>query len=599
MTSSSVCTSRLKLLLAAAPLYAAVVMIFQAATSSPLFDEAAHIASGLKIVRDFDFGYYCVNPPLPRLLSAVAVDAVVSPRMPPAEHSRTLVPSARPEFDLGTNFLKQNPDKEYSAIVVGRIIRIPFVITGWLLLSLFFNRYEVVEKGVLLTLWSTSPLVLSQGWVVSADALSSVAMILIVLAQLNWMKRGSWHAWLYCGLAWAFAICTKFTFLPLFLLAPVALSLFWVSQKRGRRFAFKNLWLTHYAQLVVMFPLIALSYGFTDMATIAQDLCFESDLLTAINTKAIEGTWLATVPLPLPMAFITGIDTQLADMDYPRGGYILGKSLSGSLWWFYFAGYPIKEQVATLSCFLIAPFFLGRINSVKLPPERAAAMNYVLGMCCLVFFALSSHGNLAWNLRYLSPALPLLYILAAGVIGIALRRARYGQKRVLLVLFVCASFVESVVSFPNYYSYANPIFGGTFRVPNALHDSNFDYGQDVWRVRNMLAKLEAKGDSQIRAILLGPGVYNLDLQVTAVEVEDVERAIRTVESEIARDGARNDLLIVPRILIHPEPWHTREATQEISAELRFALRRLLMFPPEYFLTPTYSAYRIPSTADFD
>jgi hypothetical protein len=66
-----------------------------------------------------------------------------------------------------------------------------------------------------IALWCTSPLVLGDGSVVSADAPSGVAMCLIL-----WMTVRLWHhpslvGFALSGLAWGLAIGTKFTFGPL------------------------------------------------------------------------------------------------------------------------------------------------------------------------------------------------------------------------------------------------------------------------------------------------------------------------------------------------------------------------------------------------
>ena len=61
-------------------------------------------------------------------------------------------------------------------------------------------------------------------------------------------------------------------------------------------------------------------------------------------------------------------------------------------------------------------------------------------------------------------------------------------------------------------------------------------------------------------------------------------------------GLPSEVLIVSRGLTHPEPWAVRYSTyqdESTSIETRELVRKLLLNPPDVFITPVVAVYFLP------
>jgi hypothetical protein len=86
--------------------------------------------------------------------------------------------------------------------------------------------------------------------------------------------------------------------------------------------------------------------------------------------------------------------------------------------------------------------------------------------------------NLNIGLRHVLPVYPLMYIAAAILITLALRR---WTKPIMIAVACLAGMLvaETLLSWPNYIAYFNFAVGGTKSGVKLLGDSNLDWGQDL------------------------------------------------------------------------------------------------------------------------
>ena len=200
-------------------------IIYASRTSSPSFDEPAHFASGVVISRNADAGYFKVNPPANKWITAGSSFIAPALEMPNAAASSSFANSMRPEFDLGDKLLELNPDKSYfSALVIARLARVPFLLLGSWMLWQLTALWPMTSRALCQVFWCTSPLLLGHGAIVSADALSGVAMCFILWTTILLWKNPNWFGFALSGLAWGLAIGTKFTFGPLYLAFPLGMA---------------------------------------------------------------------------------------------------------------------------------------------------------------------------------------------------------------------------------------------------------------------------------------------------------------------------------------------------------------------------------------
>ena len=610
--------------------------LFSAYHASPLFDEPAHFASGIILANHADAGYFKVNPPLNKWITAlvaVGMDVELPLLSPSSNYSN----SVRPEFETGDKIMELNHDRYARILFYARSIRVPMLLLGSWMLWKATVSWPISRRMLCVAFWCTSPLLLGHGWVVSADGPSGVAMCMILWMTVRLWRDASIVAFALSGLAWGLAIGTKFTFGPLYLFYPVLVHLSaargWShsmaaassqpNTKNRSRFVFilaRN-WITH--ALVACLTLNSL-YLFHEVGKPIGKHDFTSKSFsswTAVQPN--EGSLMASakhiirlLPSPFPKSFLEGVDQQLADMDFPRGAYILGTRIPGEIHWFFLVGYWMKEQVAVwcatlLVILAVAVRWIRKKHSPVKPADDPLVCFSFLNLFVFSLF-MANQSNLVWNVRYLIPACPLLYlVLAAGLPRISIvsnQASQPAERDHLAYALIAVIALECSCNFPYYFSYINPFFGGSNRVPIALNDSNFDHGQDLFYIRNWIKErtvgLHRTSNLKSYGLLSGHGRLWLGDLITPASDQIVRRALERKESHaLSRLPSRDmksknsvgpsEVLIVSRGLTHPEPWAVLYSTYRdasTSSDTRELVQKLLLHRPDGFITPVIAVY---------
>lgn len=619
----------------------AVLTAYSAFRSSPLFDEPAHFASGVVLGRTGDPGYFKVNPPVNKWITAIFVDAM-DIELPMVVSSASFSNFARPEFEFGDRVLEDNHESYLGALRIARYARIPFLLLGgWLLWKAL--QWQVPWRRVLVVwLWAFSPLVLAHGWVVSADALAGVAMCCILItAPLLWQTPNRW-SYACSGVAWGLAIGTKFTFAPMYIGFLISMEGTKILAKRstaGNWWQWLGRWLVHASVACLVVNVL---YFFEGTGKRLGEHDFISHLLGpyGFHSERIAATpsevakFVSMLPSPFPESFLEGIDQQLADMDRPRGAYLFGQRLEGKLPWFFLVGYWLKEQLAVLIAgALVVMGSIGHLfrrgvaqSDVMISSDakissfseggsqsegdaRDNGLAVFVSLQLLAFCALmATQSNLVWNMRYLIPALPMIYVLLA--LGLPAWGSWQGKLRVMpltCVGLLAVMLLECAWIAPFHFSYINPMFGGSRRIPLALNDSNFDYGQDVLWVRHWYERESLNlrdGDQPIlMGVLSGHGREWLGDICPIATNEWLQQALEYRKADgdpkgdvsLAGTGSQQ-WLVVSRGLEHPEPWALRYssfANSSLSVQSHENVQELLSFEPDVWVTPVIVAYRVP------
>jgi len=216
--------------------------------------------------------------------------------------------------------------------------------------------------------------------------------------------------------------------------------------------------------------------------------------------------------------------------------------------------------------------------------------------------------------RYVKPAANAVGSEDDGHSSIGASGESAGKFRTVDLLFVAISSVacvEFLFNFPHHFSYINPLFGGSHRVPIALNDSNFDYGQDLFYARDWVERHQAKSNdsrsSKVYGVLSGHGCYWLEGMVEPATVAILQKAIQVKKkvegsSRVAHSSTEpmSDLLIVSRGLFHPEPWavgNSKLGDDPLDAEELLLVQELLSHRPDVWITPVVVAYRLSAGGD--
>jgi hypothetical protein len=472
-------------------------------------------------------------------------------------------------------------------------------------------------------------------------------MAAILWTSSHWLERSTWKRLVASGVVWGIAIGTKFTFAPLYLVFPIAMG---VCRFMASHISVAPPGLEYELQpategchprqfirgdsrakiipsvLRVVQSYARLAGGWICHATIAtlalnalylfqkpfvpigrHDFIsheFKAFGLGSGEKAPLLYRTISMVPSPFPRLFLEGIDQQLADMRFPRGAYLNGVRIEGSLPWYFLVAFWIKEQPATIVSLaigiiaVIASFF----RRVPKNQVHGDGLSFSIPVFCWVMLSgmmllFTIQDKLVWNMRYLIPAVPLLAVLAACSLELITSKVsgtRYGLVgKGLLILVASLVLLDISSKWKHPFSYTNAWFGGDRAVPMILNDSNFDYGQDVFYAQEWIAAHPGS-----KSILSGHGIAWIETNNSLPSIEDLRSAkanseARHSNSRLDRPEVIAEPLVISRSLFHAEPWGVRYSDMQNASgpnEYSDALRALLQTQPALWITPTIVVY---------
>lgn len=456
-------------LLVALPVVLQVVWgLWLAAGYSPAGDEIPHLMAGLVHWHTGRTDVYAVNPPAARLLQTVTLTRHGSGNLPTVFSD----PYARPEFELSRQFANRVGPKMPRDLFEARLVSLAIAVTGGLFFRdlarrIFSCSYAASAAHLF---FATSPCLMGHGSLVGPDVPGVATALAAFWGLARWLENPNWGRVWGVALLTGVALGTKFTNLPLAMLIPAAM-LF--RQRPGLRTVAQAV-----SVGVIALALLHLLYPLNEWGQPLGRMMFHSQALAGAmeGGNRFAGTWLDHVPSPLPSSALLGIDLQKVDFDRPWPAWLLGKWSP--------QGFPHYYAVAMM---LKIPLFVGALAIIGLLPTRhtqSSAESWskllfatVALYCVVVFATVSLHTNLNHHHRYVFPAYPMVFLVAArALVGIA-AASRWRQALVSLAL-VGAIFETSL-------NVADPIAGYNLagrwfaRKDPPLLSSGTDWGQGL------------------------------------------------------------------------------------------------------------------------
>ena len=263
---------------------------------------------------------------------------------------------------------------------------------------------------------------------------------------------------------------------------PLTIILWAASQIRMREWSFQATIRTMVAT-TAFFILINFVYGFTDPFPILRDCPFRSASLRALgsvdeslstrpHTNSLPSVVADYVPIPLPKSMLEGIDIQKCDFERGFRSYLMGEWKHGGWWYYYLVGFLVKEPIG-FQLMLYVSILHGLWNWKRWTKESFREWSLIALPPLLIFGLVSSQTGFNHHMRYVLPAYPFLFIIAARTVtlGKFWKWFSYG----------CLTWqAASVLWFaPHWMSYFNEFAGGPRHGHDWLVDSNIDWGQDI------------------------------------------------------------------------------------------------------------------------
>jgi hypothetical protein len=500
----------------------AALLAYAAVRASPTYDEVGHLPAGLGAWEQGRFDLYQVNPPLVRLVASLAA-LPIAPEIDWGRYAHAPFQTDRPEFQIGRDWLAERGREVVRTLTVARWACIPFSLIGGLV-CFFWARQLYGERAglVALALWCFEPTVLGHGQLITPDVGAAAMGAWAGYAFWRWLRAPGWGAALEAGVVLALAELTKTTWIILFPLWPTLwlLDRFWATVgKPGGQSHFRGPpddaltrpsrvgrenrdspregqgcprgWLAQAGQMaaILLVGLFFLNAGYAFEGSFqrlgnyesAQELFGGPKPVAGTGRHHLAGAWLADLPVPLPRAYVVGIEAQKRDLAGGMWSYLDGQWRTTGWWYWYLRALMIKVPLGVWGLLALA------IVATLLRWGYSAAWRdeiVLVAPALAVLVLVSAHTGMTQHMRYVLPAYPFALVWASKVA----RAAQLGHRRVLAVAaaaLVCG-IGSSVWAYPHSLSYFNELVGGPKGGPAHLLDSNIDWGQDLQYLRRWL-----------------------------------------------------------------------------------------------------------------
>ncbi|HET6880592.1 MAG TPA: phospholipid carrier-dependent glycosyltransferase [Pirellulales bacterium] len=407
-------------------------MLGYAATQhSPTMMEPGLLSGGLSHWEFGRFDAYCVNPPLVRMVAAVPVIIAGYNADWTALHDAA---NARPEFQLGADFVKANGRRSVRLFTLARWACLPFSVAGGVFCFLWSRELwgNSLAGLIAAVLWAFDPNILAHGELITPDCAATAMGLGACYMFWRWLRSATWASAAWAGVLLGVAELTKTSWVILFLLWPalVAGSLL-CDLARGERVSSEFIRPPRLAVQCVFILLLGLyvlnfGYAFDGSFTPLKRFAFVSRSLTGLPKAGeignrFSGTWAGEIPVPLPEQYVRGIDLQKRDFEgYPQISYLRGEWKRGGWWYYYVYGLAVKTPHGTQILLVIAAFTLLAFKSktVRGIPARAFVerdLAVLLAPAVAILILVSSQTEFNHHLRYAFPALGFAFVFCGNV----------------------------------------------------------------------------------------------------------------------------------------------------------------------------------------
>jgi 4-amino-4-deoxy-L-arabinose transferase-like glycosyltransferase len=375
------------------------------------------------------------------------------------------------------------------ATVVGALL------LGWLVFRWARTLYGPAAGLLALALFVLDPNILAHSALVTTDLYAAWMIALAVWAYWRFLNRegaGRWRPAALSAVTFALAQHAKFSaayLAPIFILILVghAAPEIWGLTRAGRwralagRFVAAGMYVALY--VVVFIIIVNIGYwgdrSFRPLATYA----FRSDAFRTVQAHLV---WIPGLRMPLPWAYVEGLDWVLAVERVGRADvYLLGQLLPPGQRFpeYYAVTWLFKEPIATqLLLYLALGAYLARFRRFDF------RRNEWFLACPVLFFAwyLTFVYKVEIGYRYALPVLPFLFVFTGSLLR-DLPALRRSSKWLVgsLVLYL----VVSVLSYyPHFIPYFNELVWDRKRAYQISIGSNLDWGQERGYLRKYLRR---------------------------------------------------------------------------------------------------------------
>lgn len=438
-----------------------VLGLLQSRRDGPTWDETIYLTAGLTALDQREIRINFEHPPLAKVLSAWPA-LLADPVIPTgAAYQRGDQWEATREFSDAN----QEAGTFDEVMALGRLVPLAVgVATGFLLYALGATVFGRAAGLLAAGLWFTSPFALGLSHVLSIDAWSAFTALLVALALLRALRRDDWAGPVLVGLACGVALLTRHTGLILTAAAVLSVAV------GGLRGGVARTLLR--AGGVAVLAFVCVWAGYRALAPSPGALPAQDSIPVIIEGTPDEPPLTARLVtlLPWPEEYEIGVQYLARVSEPPAPIYYWGVATEGASLGYWLASMVMKLTPGFLLVLVGGLVLLAR----RAEGRRLAVLALLVPAAALSLFTVLSPRPI--GLRYAAGGILLTLAASSGVVR--LLRGRVGWA----VLGVLA--LTQVAALAGAHPYSIPWTAPPFR-PAYVHttDTNLDFSQDVWRVR--------------------------------------------------------------------------------------------------------------------
>lgn len=480
------------------------IMFFSSYNDTATFDEVAHIPAGYAYLTKRDMRLNPEHPPLVKNLAAL-----------PLLFLRLNLPTDIPEWsenidsrqwNMGKIFLYgagNNPDKilhfsRFPVMLIG-------VLLGWLIYWFAKKHYGKPTGLFALSLYVLSPTFLAHSRYVTTDTGAALGFFAALIFFARFLQNQTRRNLVLAGLVLGIALLLKFSTVILPPLYIILGPLFIFTDNYSKRAAnFKNyfevLGKTFLVGLVAL-SLVWLVYLFhvwqypleLQQKDTLSILTSESGQKTAIILNKMSDVFVLR---PLTQYFL-GVASVVQRANNGNAAHFMNTVYSVATPWYFPVLYLTKEHLGfhllTLAAILFSLKKIMKAPDKKFVSAARWVREHFLETAFLLFileYVLQSvTGNLNIGIRHIAPILPPIYVLVAWQIVKWLKTTDFKNRYQGILQYGFAGTMMLWMIFniaratPYYLSYYNELAGGTLNGYWVATDSNYDWGQDMKRLK--------------------------------------------------------------------------------------------------------------------
>jgi len=551
-------------ILIASSIFFLVISLWNAWKDSAIFDETAHIGAGYSYVEKQDMRLNPEHPPMIKDLAGIPL-AFLNLNFDTSQDF--WAKDINGQWDAGKDLLYFEGNNADQIIFFSRL---PIVILSFLF-GLFIFKWGKEMMGIYggllaFLLYTFDPNILGHNHYVTTDLAIAAFITLAFYYFLRFIKNPTWKNTFLLGIFLGLLQLAKFSSVTAFPVMLIILILYPLviqkTQKNINSFFFRINKLGQYfgkfiAGGLLSLILVFLVYGAntynmprekvveTINASFSSELNTQKDNQNEIYTHKVL-TFLSQKEIGKPLAYYgLGIAMVFKRVAGGNSVYYLGQVSNQAFASYFPVVFILKETFYHLFLYLAAILisiwlflkFVRKSFHLKIKDVgkniatyfRVHVESITFSLFILLYAYISITGNLNLGIRHLFPILPLAYLLTTKNILTFIKKSLNKTKDFILELSLATIFVlivvEALISMPFYLSYFNPLGGGPYEGYRFVTDSNADWGQDLKRLNDFLAKNPSI--KNIRVDYFGGGNTEYYLGEKCISWWDSKRPIET------------------------------------------------------------------------